>query len=198
MPCVHFTGVVTQYRNYYSMFPDVLLTLDTRALKIEYHFHVYWKQTGTAFMLSQTYLHWEEAATERPVAAVEFDMFDRDEELARVAREERARLTTYSTSKSLHDQIFRLVQSFGPVATAQWDQYLVAEVTQMRSQRFPEVTGSVVLATTDDVSNTTTIMICGRGQSTRVRAVKEPRVCGRGRGHVSRARGDRRGGPGGA
>lgn len=80
---------------------------------------------------------------------------------------------------------------------AQWDQYLGAAVTQMRNQRFPEVTCSVVIATTDEVSNPDTVIGGGLGQRTRARAATEPRVRGRGLGRASRATHDRCGGRGG-
>lgn len=90
-----------------------------------------------------------------------------------VARNKRVRLTTYFTSKHLHDEAFRSVQTFGPAAMAQRNQYLAPPITQMRIQFFPEVTGSVVIATTDEVSNPSTSMGGRRGPGKSTRAVTD-------------------------
>lgn len=55
----------------------------------------------------------------------------------------------------MYDQVFRLVQSFGPRAMARSDDYLATTIEHMRSWRFPEVTVLVAIGTGGDgeVSN---------------------------------------------
>lgn len=65
---------------------------------------------------------------------------DNEEEWERVVREERAHMTTYALSKSMHDLAFCLVNSFRPLEMTSWDEYIGTEIGHIRSCRFPEVT----------------------------------------------------------
>lgn len=81
---------------------------------------------------------------------------------------ERARLSKYSISKKLHDQAFRLVEAFVQGAIVKWDEYLSTAIDFMPSRRFPDVTGSVMIADrTDRVSNPTSVARGGRGRRSR-------------------------------
>lgn len=72
--------------------------------------------------------------------------YDNENECKRVSREERARLKTYYASKRSNNQVFRLVESFGPAALEKGEEYLATLVRHMRLNQFLAVTGSIATA----------------------------------------------------
>lgn len=120
-PYVHFTTVYTQYMTYSAAFSKVRTSLDTRYLNIGDHFHIYWNHHATPFVGSSAYIDWEQTEVTAEVSQDGGTGEDHEQEWERVAPEERAQLNTYSVSKSLHGQAFRLVNSFGPSPMPNWD-----------------------------------------------------------------------------
>lgn len=89
--------------------------LQTRHLNIDEFFDCYWKRNQEEFLRSTASRHWE-GSDPHDTHLEDVEASDREAERERVVTVELARLSEYSMSKSLHDQAFHMVESFGPTA----------------------------------------------------------------------------------